>query len=537
MKAVAYCRVSSERQAEKDLSIPAQIKAIKEYASRNGYEVIREFVDEAETGRSAERPAFTEMIALAKVKHPPFDTILTWKFSRFARNRTDSVVYKSLLRRRGIRVISINEPVEDTPSGRMFEGMIEVMDEFYSADLALNVTWGMKEVAKRGYHYGCRPPYGYSIVKVKEGEADRSTLHPDDTEVPVVRRVFTEAAAGRGCKSIAKRLNNDGLRTRTGKRWTTNGVLLILRNETYVGVQVWGRRKGNEKIRVEASWPAIVNRATFDKVQSLVTDRAPNVIHPRRVNSPYLLSGLVRCGICNRAMVGRSAKSGQYFYYRCDAANKSGDDKCPGHWIPRSKIEGFVIDRIRNHILTNENLAELVRLTHEEMHAGAQAEKDRLEHLMKQIANADSRLERLYEALETGSFASEELAPRIRQLQARKRELEEERNTTDAALHLRVAELPDIETIKAYVEDLKSVLASSEILEQRAFLKSFVKEIEVGNSELTIRYTLPLPPEGTDEEVIGVLPFTRQSRPCGARTHDTLIKSQVLCLLGLRHLP
>ena len=108
MKVVLYARVSSEKQAEKDLSIPAQLKALRKYAIKRGWDVVREFIDEAESARTANRPAFQEMITLAKQKESTFESILVWKLSRFARNREDAVLYKALLRKKGIQVISIN---------------------------------------------------------------------------------------------------------------------------------------------------------------------------------------------------------------------------------------------------------------------------------------------------------------------------------------------------------------------------------------------------------------------------------------------
>ena len=112
MRVAVYARVSSERQAEKDLSIPAQLKALKKYALGRGWDVVAEYVDEAESARSANRPAFKDMIAAAKNKVKPFDSILVWKLSRFARNREDSVIYKFLLKRRKISVVSMNEHVD-----------------------------------------------------------------------------------------------------------------------------------------------------------------------------------------------------------------------------------------------------------------------------------------------------------------------------------------------------------------------------------------------------------------------------------------
>src|SRR5579872_7106612 len=161
MKKVAlYARVSSERQAEKDLSIPAQLTALRNYAFKHGWEAVKEFVDEAESARSANRPAFQEMIAYTKQKPLPFGIILVWKLSRFARNREDSILYKALLRRRGVQVVSINEQIDESPTGRLLEGMIESIDEFYSANLGQDTRRGMKENAQRGYLNGAPVSYG-----------------------------------------------------------------------------------------------------------------------------------------------------------------------------------------------------------------------------------------------------------------------------------------------------------------------------------------------------------------------------------------
>lgn len=137
-----------------------QLRAATEYATKQGYEVIREFVDEAESGRTASRPAFKEMIALAKTRQPPFEAILVWKLNRFARNRVDSITYKALLKSKDIKVISINESLDDSPSGQLLEGVIESMDEFYSANLRQDIKRGMRENARRGCFTGSRPPYG-----------------------------------------------------------------------------------------------------------------------------------------------------------------------------------------------------------------------------------------------------------------------------------------------------------------------------------------------------------------------------------------
>jgi len=132
--AALYARVSSDRQ-DVDLSVAAQLRALRDYAKANGYSVAREYVDEAESGRIADRPQFREMIEKGSKPKAPFDVILVWKFSRFTRKREHAVAFKAQLRRKGIRVVSITEQAEDNATGRLLEGIIESVDEYYSENL------------------------------------------------------------------------------------------------------------------------------------------------------------------------------------------------------------------------------------------------------------------------------------------------------------------------------------------------------------------------------------------------------------------
>ena len=129
--AALYARVSSDRQ-DVDLSVAAQLRALRDCAQKNGYLVAREYVDEAESGRIADRPEFRKMIDEASKPNAPFQEILVWKFSRFTRKREHAVAFKSMLRRKGVRVVSITEHADDTPTGKLMEAIIESVDEFYS---------------------------------------------------------------------------------------------------------------------------------------------------------------------------------------------------------------------------------------------------------------------------------------------------------------------------------------------------------------------------------------------------------------------
>ena len=169
--AALYARVSSDRQ-DVDLSVAGQLRALRDYAEKNSYVVVGEYVDQAESGRDSDRPEFNKMIDEAKNPKAAFQEILVWKFSRFSRKREHAVAYKAMLRRRGVRVVSITERADDSPSGKLLEAIIESLDEFYSENLATEVRRGMREAASRGFWVGSRTPYGYNRVMVQDGDQE-----------------------------------------------------------------------------------------------------------------------------------------------------------------------------------------------------------------------------------------------------------------------------------------------------------------------------------------------------------------------------
>jgi site-specific DNA recombinase len=284
-------------------------------------------VDEAESARSANQPAFKEMIVLAKQRQKDFDAILVWKLSRFARNREDSIIYKSLLRKYDISVISVNEQVDESPAGKLLEGMIEVIDEFYSINLAQDTLRGMKENAGRGYHNGGVVPIGYKAKKLMDWANEKTRLEPDEIFTPIIQRIFQMCADGLGAKEIVKALNSEGLLTSKRKPWNENDIYHVLKNEAYTGTLIWNRQhksQGRSRpkdpkdiIRIENNHPAVISREMFEKVQALLKERSPEMTHPRTINSDYLLSGLLHCGKCGSGMVGCAAKSSRFLYYAC----------------------------------------------------------------------------------------------------------------------------------------------------------------------------------------------------------------------------
>ena len=492
--AALYARVSSDRQ-DVDLSVAAQLRALRDHARKNGYIVAREYVDEAESGRIADRPEFRKMIDAASKTNAPFQEILVWKFSRFTRKREHAVAFKSMLRRKGVRVVSITEQADDTPTGKLLEGIIESVDEFYSENLAQEVTRGMREAASRGFWIASRTPYGYNRVMVQDGPKKRPTLEPDPDASRVIKRIFDMAEAGTGMLKIAQALNDEGIASPAGKLWSKNGIHFILRNEVYTGALVWGAKgKGkDEPVRVDKAFPSIVSKTRFRRVNRLMRSRAPKRAHPRRVGSTYLLSGLVKCKACNRALSGQDAKSGQFAYYVCQSIMKRGKDACDTPRLNARRFEELVVGKIRSNILTESSITELVKVVDEEMDGVAREQRKRLQTVEDELEDVKRKLGRIWHVIETTDIDMADAAGRIKEHRDRQERLEDAAAEARAILADRRAVLDDVETITAYAKDMRDFLNESELTERRAFIESFVKEIVVMPGDALMRYTVPMP--------------------------------------------
>ena len=534
--AALYARVSSDRQ-DVDLSVSAQLRALRDYAEKNGYLVVREYVDEAESGRIADRPQFRKMLDEASAEGAPFEEILVWKFSRFTRKREHAVAFKSMLRRRGVRVVSITEHADDSPTGKLMEAIIESVDEFYSENLAQEVVRGMREAASRGFWVSPHIPYGYRRVHVQDGTKQRPRLDLDPPADAVVRRIFQMACRGKSVLDIVGVLNEEGVPTMRGGRWSKNTVHGMLTNEAYTGTLVWGVRSKDKTppVRVEDAFPAIVTRDEFERANKLLQSRAPKVVHPRRASSPYLLSGLARCESCGQALTAAEAKSGRYTYYVCQSLIKRGREACGTPRLNAKRFEETIIGQLRDHILTESNIRDLVRMLDEEMDGVAGEQRERLESIELELAEERKKMERIWRFVESTDLDFADASDRIKQHRDRQQQLEVAAEEARAVLAERRELLDRADTIATFARDMGEFLRTSEITETRAFVRSFVKQVLVGPGQAVIHYSLPAPEDspigGADAAEValtgGVMSTGLSGSACGIRTRDLRLERAV----------
>ena len=226
------------------------------------------------------------------------------------------------------------------------------------------VTRGMRESVSRGFYLSSKAPYGYRKIRIKDSGKDRTKLEVDPSQAPTVVGIFNDVLSGKGLIQIVRDLNQSGIASPKGKGWGKTGIRTIIGNEIYTGTFVWGRnsRRGNPPIRSEGAFPAIINKEQFLKVQQLMGERTLVKNHPRRTASRFLLSGLAFCGHCGKALVGQDAKSGKFSYYVCGTLSKKGAGACKATYLNSGKFERLVVSKIKEHILTPDNLTRLVEM-------------------------------------------------------------------------------------------------------------------------------------------------------------------------------
>ena len=230
------------------------------------------------------------------------------------------------------------------------------------------------------------------------------------------------------------------------------------------------------------------------------------------MGSRFLLSGLLKCGVCGRPYSGQGAKSGQLAYYICGTLYREGAGTCEARYLNAPRVESFVVEKIRERILTEETIVELVTLVAEEIDAMAGELSGRLEVIEAELGDVRKRLERLYEALETSELTLE-VRRRIFSLRHREEQLEAARDDAETQLEQRRVELPNTEEITRYVADFRDFLKDGTFPERKALIRNFVEGIEVVGDEATLTYTIPMPSNGVTSEAASVLDFVQSSPP------------------------
>ena len=402
MNAVIYARYSSDNQRE--ASIEGQVRECLEYAGRNNYTVVAQYIDRALSARTADRPEFQRMISDSE--KGLFDTVLVWKIDRFSRDRYDSAFYKHTLKKNGVKVVSVKENITDTPEGIILEAMLEGMAEYYSAELSEKIKRGQKENALKCKYNGGALPIGYTVDENHYYQIDPVTA-------PVVADAFKHYAEGATMQEITDEMNLHGIRTNRGGKVTINSVTRMLHNRKYIGEYQYA------DVVYPNGIPAIVSVELFERVQERMaqTKKAPA---KHKAEDEYLLTTKLYCGKCGCFMVGESGTSHMkdrvHRYYKCVSVKRHKG--CDKKTVKKEWIENIVIEEIKK-IINNDNLLEEIADTALE---ALGAENNTLPLLRKQYAQVQKSIDNLLNAMEQGIITAS-TKERMEALEQQKSEL------------------------------------------------------------------------------------------------------------------
>ena len=486
LKAVAYCRYSSDNQREE--SIDAQIRAIKEFCDKEGIDLVKTYIDEAKSGTSDNREQFLELIYDSNKNN--FNAVIVHKLDRFARNRYDSAFYKKKLKENGVKIISVLERLDDSPESIILESVLEGMAEYYSKNLSREVMKGMKETALDCKHNGGIPPLGYDVDK------DSKKYIINKTEASSVRKIFNLYMMGYGYGSIADILNQDGFKTKIGKSFAKNSIRDILLNEKYTGVYVFNKRAAGKKnhnyktddkiIKIDGGLPEIISKELFLKTQQKLCSntKGPRVIN---VNEYYLLTEKVFCGDCNSAYTGGGYRGGRggkkYYIYQC--TGKKGSN-CRNKDIRKDLLENFVIDQLEKNIFTDESIEKLSNDIVTYIESTKESNKENLIYLNQKKESASTKINSAMDLLLDGLINKETIHKKINDLQ-------EELNTYIEKIDkLKTSNIDwiDNKKIKLFLIHSRNSLNSEDNDVKRKVIETFVNKIIIQNNKINVIFKI-----------------------------------------------
>jgi site-specific DNA recombinase len=422
LRVATLTRISTD-EINQPYSLESQATSLDAFvASQPSLTITHRFVDQA-SGATLDRPGLQD--ALAAARNGEFDILLVYRIDRLTRSIVGLMTIVEELEAAGVALKSATEPIDTQgPVGRMLLQLLGIFAEFERNLLIDRITAGFERKASRGEWLSGRAPYGYTL------DSTRKTLTVNPDESVMVQAIFAKYTDERlGAKAIANWLNDTGRRTRTGKLWTGQTILRILRNHAYRG------KITHDNTIHDGKHDAIVDADTFQTAQTLLDAQAADAVD-RAPASDYLLSGLTRCVSCGGAYIGAGAqgKNRYYRYYVCRTHQTKGRHGCRSQRVPAEPLETAIIDALVN---TYANLDEFQQAL-ETARTQLDDDRPRLEAELAatdtQIRDTTATLDRYLRAFETGSMPDHICAPRVEDLAAQRDDLTRRRHEIATAL-------------------------------------------------------------------------------------------------------
>ncbi len=517
-----YARYSSDKQSP--LSIEDQVRKCREYAQRQGWQVLPNHIysDEAVSGATDDRAGLKRLLAAATAPGRRFDVVLVDDTSRLSRKLADSLRIKEQLDFAGVRLVFVSQGIDSaTEQAEVLLATHGIVDSLYIGELAKKVYRGVEGRALRGLHTGGRC-FGYRNVPIEDPALKDTYGRPvivgvrlvvDEAQAAIVRQIFTLYASGYSLKRIAKLLNAERVpspqpqKGRISRSWCPSSLRTILHNQRYRGVVVWGktrklrspstgkrvyrRRAETEWVKVEAPEQRIVSEQLWQQAQGRIEqvkrlygfdgpERKAGLLRSRAVGSQYLFSGLLKCGVCraNITIVAGRGRNHTSASYGCPMNALRGESVCSNSLrIRRDVLERELLAKLQEKVLREEVVEYTLERFEQELVKALDNLGGELEGMRRRKSELEEELCRLTAAVaELGHSPSllEGIAEREREL----------RGITDRLLESGPDSVRSrVKAIRSYVvsrlADLRGLLSAdvTDVLALRAELSKHVQAI------------------------------------------------------------
>lgn len=408
MNCLLYARVSTDKQAQKELSIPAQLSAMRSFVRGKGWRVIGEHVDEGHSARSMNRPQLQQLIRFCKEKKG-VDAVVVHKLDRMARNLPDYIAIKTELKRKGIRLVSVVENFEDSVTGRLLENIMASISEWYSGNLGEEIKKAALAKLQRG-EWPTKPPIGYRSERNEEKKVHHLN---DPVSGPLVQQAFQLYATGDySLEALSEEMAGRGLLTRNGKALSQEKIKKILSNPFYIGTLRWKDKEypGKHKPLIEGG--------LFYRVQDVLAQR--HIDTGTKGKLKFLLRGIAYCGTCGQKLTAEAHLRGNY--YRC--LTYGAPKKCDEPYAPAADLEKQLV-AIYRALRPPESVLELLK---ESIMAIAKRREEiaqkEMGSLQNQLSQVEARELRLGEQLLAETLNKETYQKLAKKLQEQRRQAE-----------------------------------------------------------------------------------------------------------------
>jgi site-specific DNA recombinase len=460
--AITYSRYSSASQ--NDASIEQQQSLNNDWAKAHGYKVIKEYADHAISGQSSDRPEYQLMLSELKLLKPA--VLILWKSDRLGRDAMELAMAKRFIRNAGCKIEYVSEvaPDIDTSQGKLIENMTDAIAQFWADTSRENILRGQDHKAKNSMFLG------HNILGYRKSADDRYELDPESS--PIVKKIFNDYASGVAMQTIADDLNDQGIKSSTGSKFTVNGLRSILKNDRYIGIYKYGKYVN------EGGMPVIIEKELFDKVQKMF-DKNKRNSQKVKESHRHWLSGKLYCGHCGEPMHGVSGtgKSGKiHYYYACKNARKH---KCNKKNVTAELIEGLVLKYLTELLSNTEAMASLAVETYEYYKKQAYSD-DYLKTLESRLAKTEAELENLLKMVLKGTV-SETIANAMEEREAGIKALNEAIVVEKTKLNMLESE----NSIKKYYSQFMNADLSDTNVRDK-ILEYFVDKIYLHDDKFTI---------------------------------------------------